>query len=52
MLFRETVVAYYEDHTEHTDTSCGRDEECWYVKTNSAYSNRWALKNQEDEIRR
>jgi hypothetical protein len=26
MLFRETVVVYYENHTEHTDTLCVKNE--------------------------
>jgi hypothetical protein len=25
MLFKETVAVYYENHTEHTDTSCGQN---------------------------
>jgi hypothetical protein len=27
MLFRETVAVYCENHTEHTDTLCGRNAE-------------------------
>jgi hypothetical protein len=27
MLFRETVAVYYENHTEHTDTLCGKNGE-------------------------
>jgi hypothetical protein len=27
MLLRETVAAYCENHTEHTDTLCGQNAE-------------------------
>jgi hypothetical protein len=32
MLFRETVTAYCENHTEHTKTLCGQNTECLNVK--------------------
>jgi hypothetical protein len=35
MLFRETV--YCENHTEHTDTFCGKNLEFWYVKAGGTY---------------
>jgi hypothetical protein len=44
MLFGETVAVYCENHTEHTDTLCGQNAECWYVKTGGTYSNQWGLK--------
>jgi translation initiation factor IF-1 len=31
MLFGETVAVYCENHTEHTDTPCGQNEDFWYV---------------------
>jgi hypothetical protein len=42
MLFGETVAVYSENHTEHTDTLCGKNAE--YVKSGGTYSNHWALK--------
>jgi hypothetical protein len=32
MLFGETVAVYCENHTEHTDTSCGQNAGFWCVK--------------------
>jgi hypothetical protein len=32
MLFRETVAAYCENHTEHANTLCGQNAEFWYIK--------------------
>jgi hypothetical protein len=42
MLFGETVTVYCENHTEHTDTLCGKNTE--FVKAGGTYSNHWALK--------
>jgi translation initiation factor IF-1 len=30
---RKRVAVYCENHTEHTDTSCGQNAEFWYVNT-------------------
>jgi hypothetical protein len=38
MLFRETVAVYRENHTEHTDTLCGKS-----VKAGGTDGNHWAL---------
>jgi hypothetical protein len=37
MLFRETVAAYYENHTEHTDTLCGQKAEFCNIYKFSSY---------------
>jgi hypothetical protein len=42
MLLGETVAVYCENHTEHTDTLCGQNEEFWCVKAGGTYSNRLA----------
>jgi hypothetical protein len=39
MLFRETVAAYCESHTEHTNTLCAHN-----AKADDMYSNYWTLK--------
>jgi hypothetical protein len=44
MLFRETVVVYYENHTEHTNTLCGQNAELLNIEAGGAYSHRYALK--------
>jgi hypothetical protein len=46
MLFRETVAVYFENHTEHTDTLCGPNEEFYYVKAGGTYSYRCSLKSE------
>jgi hypothetical protein len=38
MLFSETVAVYCENHTEHTNTFCGKNAEFWYVKVGGTYS--------------
>jgi hypothetical protein len=43
MLFGETVAAYCENHTEHTDTLSGKNAGFWYVKAGGIYSDHWAL---------
>jgi hypothetical protein len=43
MLFKETVAAYCENHTEHTDTLCGQNAEFKDVKIAGIYSNHWDL---------
>jgi hypothetical protein len=45
MLYKETVAVYFENHTGHTDASCGQNAEFWYVKTGGTYSNHCALKD-------
>jgi hypothetical protein len=37
MLFRETVAAYGDNHTEHTDTLCRQNAEFYYVKAGLVY---------------
>jgi hypothetical protein len=37
MLFGETVAVYCENHTEHTDTLCAKNEEC--AKAAGTYTN-------------
>jgi hypothetical protein len=44
MLFGETVAVYCDNHTEHTDTLCGKNAVFCFVKAGGTYSNRWALK--------
>jgi hypothetical protein len=44
MLFRETVVVYCENHTEHTNALCGQNAEFKCVKVGGTYSNHWNLK--------
>jgi hypothetical protein len=44
MLFGETVAAYCENNTEHTNTFCGQNAAFWCVKAGGTGSNRWALK--------
>jgi hypothetical protein len=44
MLFRETVAVYCENHSEHTNTLCGQNEEFEYVKEDGMYSNHWDSK--------
>jgi hypothetical protein len=44
MLFGETVAVYCENHTEHTDTRCAKNEEFECVKAGGTYTNHWALK--------
>jgi hypothetical protein len=44
MLCGERVVAYCENHKEHTDTLCGQNAEFWYVKAGGTYGNHYALK--------
>jgi hypothetical protein len=44
MLFRETAVAYCENHTEHTNTLCGKNTEFWYVKAGGIHNNHRSLK--------
>jgi hypothetical protein len=44
MLFGETVAAYCENHTEHTDTFRGQNTEFWYVKAGGIYINHWDSK--------
>jgi hypothetical protein len=44
MLFGETVAVYCENHTEHTNTLCGQNEEFWDVKASGTYTNHQALK--------
>jgi hypothetical protein len=39
MLFGETVTVYCENHTEHTDTLCGKNAEVWHVKAGGTYTN-------------
>jgi hypothetical protein len=43
MLFRETVVVYCENHTEHANTLCGQNAEFYYVKAGGRFSNHSAL---------
>jgi hypothetical protein len=43
MLFGETVAAYCENRTEHTDTLCGQNAEFWCVKAGGTYSNHCSL---------
>jgi hypothetical protein len=45
MLFGERVAAYYENHTEHTNTLYGQNTEFWYVKADGTYTNHSALKS-------
>jgi hypothetical protein len=40
MLFRETVAVYCENHTEHTNTLCGKNAEFYYVKADGKYNHR------------
>jgi hypothetical protein len=39
MLFRDTIAVYCENHTEHTNTICGQNEELQYLKADAAYNN-------------
>jgi hypothetical protein len=39
MLFGETVAAYFENHTEHTDTLRGQNADVWCVKAGGTYTN-------------
>jgi hypothetical protein len=43
MLFRETVAAYCENHTKHTNTLSGQNAEFSYVKAGGKYSDHCAL---------
>jgi hypothetical protein len=44
MLFRETVAVYCENHTEHTNTLGGQNEEFLIVEGCGTYNSNWALK--------
>jgi hypothetical protein len=37
MFFRETITAYCENHTKHTDTLYGQNAEFLYVKAGGTY---------------
>jgi hypothetical protein len=37
MLFRETVAVYYVNHTENTNTLCGKKAEIFNVKARDMY---------------
>jgi hypothetical protein len=50
MLFGETITAYCENHTEHTNTLCGQNVGFWCVKANGTYSNHWVLKGQNYSV--
>jgi translation initiation factor IF-1 len=39
MLFGETVAVYCENHTEHTNTLCGKNAGFWYVKAGDTCTN-------------
>jgi hypothetical protein len=41
MLFKETVIVYYENHMEHTNTLHGQNVDLQYVKASGTYSNHW-----------
>jgi hypothetical protein len=38
MLFGETAAVYCENHTEHTNTLCGHNAQCFYTELSGAYS--------------
>jgi hypothetical protein len=38
MLFREPVAVYCENHTEHTDTLCGKIVKLFNVNAGGIYS--------------
>jgi hypothetical protein len=44
MLFREIVIVYCDNHTEHANTLRGQNSESQYVKAGGIYSNYLALK--------
>jgi hypothetical protein len=39
-----TIAVCCENHTEHTNTLCGRNAEFYYVKAGGTYSKHWAFK--------
>jgi hypothetical protein len=45
MMSRETVAVYCENHTEHTNTLCGQNEEFLNVNTGDTCGYHCALKN-------
>jgi hypothetical protein len=45
MLFRERVTAYYENHTEHTNTQCGQNAEFTLLEHAVHIVTTWILKS-------
>jgi hypothetical protein len=45
ILFREAGAVYCENHTEHTITLCGQNEEFLFIKPDGTYSYRFALQD-------
>jgi hypothetical protein len=43
MLFGDTVAVYCDNHREHTDTLCGKNENFLYVKVGGTYCNMYAM---------
>jgi hypothetical protein len=43
MLFREAAAVCCENHTEHTNTLCGQNEEFWYVKAGGTVTDHFLL---------
>jgi hypothetical protein len=44
MLFRGTVAVCWENHTEHTNTLCGRNAQFFNVKAGGTHSYHFSLK--------
>jgi hypothetical protein len=44
MLCKEPVPVYCENHTDYTNTLCGKNVEFQYVKADGECSDHWTLK--------
>jgi hypothetical protein len=50
MLFGETAAVYFENHTEHINTSCGKDADFFNVKGDGTHTYRCVLKGFKEEL--